>query len=841
LCNCRSLLPKYDELCIFNSTSKCDLIFLTETWLHVNIDDSIINIKNYNLLRNDRDNKRGGGVCIYIHNKHQYKLLEDRCKPKEIEAIWIAVKCIIYCLIYIPPSEQFRLADDINNYLIDNFDTFAMNYPSYNYTILGDFNCFKTDYISSQLSLTMIVDDATRGISLLDKIFISGLTDNINVQVLDPLSTSDHNKILVTYTHEKVNYAHNYKVSYDFRESNLANFMSLIKNSNFLPLLFENNIDKKLDIFYSIVQKCLLHIPQKRIPFSSRDKPWITPVLKNLITNRWNAFREKNFTKYDYLKEKVKKEIQKCKSLYYSNLVNKRKKSVWHVLKEERTKSSIRFTFDGSDKDLAEEINKNLHEILSDPLKSYEIPHKQVEPENITFSVEEVATIVKNINSKKASSDILPSKILILLSECCPQYVTHIFNTIMHNCTWPSNWKKATIIPLPKDRVPNYKNVRPISILSPLNKCLEKLFKSRILPHYIKSIDKCQYGFIPLGSTSSAIIALLNRVLLLLDSPKVIAVSIMSFDFKKAFDKVNHQLLLNKLSNFLPHNFICILASYLKGRQQKVQINTSYSNNCDIDCGVPQGSVLSPILFGLFICDLIDSPTSFCFKYADDSTFVVPHYTSETSHEIKDTFDHVENWCKLNKLQLNIKKTQLLTIKKGSISYKTVNNIRPVEEIKLLGITIQNTLKWNSHVITTIKSASQSLYLIRKCRNILNHSQLVILYNSFILSKVCYAAPAWAYLPHYLKQCLIKIYKRCHRIICGNECKENCLKNPIEHCEKMAFKHFLNITRHPNHPLRNLLPDTLPTSKRLLLPIMKTERYRNSFIPKMTLLYNSLF
>jgi len=804
------------------------------------VNDSIINISDYDLYRDDRCHKRGGGVSIYSHKKHRSTVLCDLDKPKEIEAKWVAVNSIIYCLIYIPPSAQYKLAEEINKYIIENYDAFNSAYPNYENILLGDFNCFNVDFIMSQLSLTMIVEGATRGNSLLDKIFVSDHKEGTNVEILDPLHNSDHNKLLVTLQGKEVlEVCH--KRLYDFRQSNLDDFILRIQNSNFNALLFNEDVNFKVEEFYKIIMKSLSLIPQKQIALSNRDKPWMTPVLKDIITKRWNAYKSRDYNKYEHLKSKVKEEIQKSKRRYYSKLINKPKKSVWNVIKAESVKTSTRFAFDGTDKQLATAINENLEKILHDSTKSYIIPPEIIEKEHITFTEEEVIRALENIDPRKTSSDLLPSKIIILLSNCCPQYITHIFNTSIQSYTWPSRWKKATIIPLPKDRIPKYDNVRPISILSPLNKCLEKLFKSRILPHYIKSIDKCQFGFIPSGSTSAAIIALLNKVLSLLDLPNIKAVSIISFDFKKAFDKVNHQLLLNKLSRFLPHNFIHVLSSYLEGRTQRVQINSSFSSECDIDCGVPQGSVLSPLLFGLFINDLVDSPLSFCFKYADDSTFVVPHYTNEISPDIKHTFDHVASWCQNNKLDLNVKKTQLLIIKKQSVSYNPVNGIKNTNHIKLLGVIIQENLKWNSHIISTIKSASSSLYLIRKCRNILTHNQLVILYNSYILSKLCYAAPAWMFIPKSLQAHVIKLYKRSHKAICGEQCKENCLQNPLDHQQRMSFSLFKNILQQKNHPLKSLFPPILRNTKKLLMPKIRTDRFRNSFIPQMTLLYNSTF
>jgi len=839
LCNCRSLIPKFDELCAFNATNKADIIFLTETWLHDSVKDNIISIPKYSVFRNDRVGKRGGGVCAYIYNECNFLNLCDTNKPKEIEAIWVIVNEIIFCLIYIPPCYQHVLHDEINQYIIENFDNFNTTYPNYCNVCLGDFNCFKTDFLSSQLSLEMIVKSATRGNSLLDKVFVANFEGSHYVETFDPLGSSDHNMLFITLD-KVISYKKISKMVFDLRASNVARFISEVNHSDFSALLEAHNVNNKLLAFYNIISNCMKVIPIKKTYASKCDKAWITPILKLLITQRWNAYRQRNFEKYEYLKQKVKREIDKSKKAHYSQLLSEGKNSMWSILKENSAKSTSTFTFPGTDIELAEAIKTNLQKITHQPEKSYHVPLYFNPDEEITFSHEEVQKALLEINVKKASNDPIPSTLIRVLSCCCSLPITHIFNSVMTSKIWPDQWKCANIIPIPKDKTPNYQNIRPISILSALNKCLEKLFKTRLLPYFLTHIDPNQFGFVPMGSTTSAIIALVNKVTLSLDEPTTKAVSIISFDFSKAFDKVDHQLLLNKLSPILPHSFVCILASYLKDRKQRVQINNKYSNFCDIDCGVPQGSVLSPLLFGLFIKDLKSTPKSFCIKYADDSTFVIPHTTLDITDDIKQTFYHVSNWCKVNKLDLNIKKTKLLIIEKQPVIYNTVESLIPVTNLKILGVTFQSNFKWTNHVTSIVKSASSSLYLLRKCRSIFTHKQLISLYNSYILSKLCYAAPSYAYLPQSLQRYFIKLFKRSHHVICGNNCNNQCLINPLEQIKKMSYKLFCAVLKNNHHPLHNLMPPTLTHTKKLLVPICRSERRKKTFIPQMVTLYNLL-
>ena len=223
----------------------------------------------------------------------QYSVLSDVDKPIDIEAIWLTINCIITCLIYIPPRVQFSHQIERSEYVVKTFDSYTAIHTKHSIILLGDFNCFDTDFIVSQLSLSMIISDATRGSSILDKVFVSKPVVRFEVNVLDPLSSSDHNKISISFD-LPVEYQYQYREVYDFRNSFLLNFADLIRQANFNSMLKSKSIDEKVDIFYNIVKVSMKFIPKKRVKISTKDKQWITPVLKLLITKSWNAFWGKN-------------------------------------------------------------------------------------------------------------------------------------------------------------------------------------------------------------------------------------------------------------------------------------------------------------------------------------------------------------------------------------------------------------------------------------------------------------------------------------------------------------------------------------------------------------------
>ena len=163
----------------------------------------------------------------------------------------------------------------------------------------------------------------------------------------------------------------------------------------------------------------------------------------------------------------------------------------------------------------------------------------------------------------------------------------------------------------------------------------------------------------------------------------------------------------------------------------------------------------------------------------------------------------------------------------------------PVSHLKLLGVTIENNLKWDKHIQSTIKAASSSLYLLRKCHKIFNKQQLIMLYNSFVLSKLCYAASAFISLPQKHCRPFKKLQTRVHFIICGYDCDEKCLIDPADQKLNIAKNLFAKALSEKQHPLNCLMPRMLTYSKKLCVPLSRSDRYRKSFLPHMTILFNS--
>ena len=310
---------------------KPEVFCITETWLNDTVEDNLLRLSDYNIYRNDRLNRRGGGTAIFIRHglDHERKMLPSNITDL-VEATLIDIKVcktLILC-IYIPPDIPIKILKILNDKIVFFLDDALANKSDYKTIITGDFNHFNTCTLCDDLDLIDIVRRPTRMNSTLDHILISAQLSDIysenNVQYDSPIGASDH--LLLTATPYGKTWRNNdrqYHKVYDLRNSNLLNLMNAASTIDWLgPLKNLKCVDSMWREFHSCLSE-LLHrfIPCKTIVITDKDKEWMTPITKGLINDRWKAFREKNWTRYNFLKGKVKEEIEKAKKITATKLM----------------------------------------------------------------------------------------------------------------------------------------------------------------------------------------------------------------------------------------------------------------------------------------------------------------------------------------------------------------------------------------------------------------------------------------------------------------------------------------------------------------------------------------
>ena len=403
---------------------------------------------------------------------------------------------------------------------------------------------------------------------------------------------------------------------------------------------------------------------------------------------------------------------------------------------------------------------------------------KERNESSMFLSPVDVNEVLRTVNtcSNKTSTDYDEMSMSLVKNIICDVITpfTYICNLSFENSMFPDKMKVAKVVPLFKSGSQNhFTNYRPVSLLPQFSKVLEKLFDVRLQ----KFIDKynvlhdSQYGFRSNRSTSLALMELIEEICTEIDNKNVtIGVFI---DLKKAFDTIDHKLLLQKLEFYgirgAANEWV---KSYLSCRKQYVQVDEYSSKLRDIICGVPQGSVLGPKLFILYINDLCN--VSNLVKYvlfADDTNiFKSGRNMHELSKEISGEMNKLNVWFNVNKLSLNVSKTHFMVFGKlkhiGNIKI-TINDveIEHVSVTKFLGVLIDEKLNWLDHINKVKSKLSKCIAIIYKARERVNKDALLILYNSLFLPHLSYCCEVWANTYKTNLHKIIILQKRVMRII----------------------------------------------------------------------------
>lgn len=371
--------------------------------------------------------------------------------------------------------------------------------------------------------------------------------------------------------------------------------------------------------------------------------------------------------------------------------------------------------------------------------------------------------------------DHISSRVVKHAIEYLADILAELINCSMQNGVVPNELKIAKVVPIYKTGDTNiFSNYRPISVLPFFSKLFEKAIANRITEYMDKFnvINNCQFGFRKQRSTDMAVIEMIEKITQALDSNSY-AVGIF-LDLSKAFDTVNHTILLSKLEHYGIRGIaLKWFKNYLSDRYQYVSIENFDSRKQKITCGVPQGSILGPILFLLYINDIINSSSILHFiLFADDTNlFYCNKSMEELNRILNDELHSVVSWINANKLTLNIDKTNFIVFKSINKSNPTIsveingNIINRVHNTKFLGVYVDENLAWNAHVSNISKKVSKNIGILYKLRYKLPTAVLLTLYNSLLLPYFSYCNIVWACCYHSRLASLIVLQKRAVRIV----------------------------------------------------------------------------
>ena len=456
------------------------------------------------------------------------------------------------------------------------------------------------------------------------------------------------------------------------------------------------------------------------------------------------------------------------------------------------------------------------------------------------------------LNTNKASGpDGIPSWVLKENADLLAAPVADILNSSFLERRLPTSWKKADITPLPKTSLVSdvNKHLRPISLTLILSKVGEEfVVDGYIKPAVLAKIDQNQYGTVPNSSTVHVLISILHNWYKNTDGNGS-TVRVVLFDFKKAFDLIDHAILMAKLTDYeLPPWVLDWIADFLTDRKQRVKLaHDCCSDWGSVRAGVPQGTKLGPWLFLVMINDINVNGVNL-WKYVDDTSMAETVHKGQPS-AIQFAVDDLVRQAEIDKFQLNETKCkELQTSFSRSVDpfeAVTINN-KPIEVVtsaKLLGLTISNNLKWNAHIENVIKKGASRLYLLRQLKRAKGDpAQLLCFYTTCIRPMSEYACQVFHNgLPEYLSEELEKIQRRALRIIFPDlgyqealkECNIATLHQRRQWLTERLFNEIKDNSLHKLHgllPPCNLSTVALRRKCAFNVPPCRTNRLMNSFI-----------
>ena len=656
-------------------------------------------------------------------------------------------------------------------------------------------NVYSCGYSPVITQPTRVTDNSA---TLIDQIFLNtrGVTSNCKSGII-VTDVSDHYGVFLlancmTQEHSQTeNSPTPYRV---YSENNINQFTNILQSMDLTNIISENSAQLSYDKLHEKLQAAhSLAFPLKiRQGNRKRNKhnPWITPgIIKSCKTKHklLNKARMKNkvkpenenVVKYRKYNDILNKIIKEAKIKYFiSNLEeNKRNsKEVWRLLKMaigrqrsekvgilELLNDNKLYTGKNNIVNIFNEYFINTVEGIRNDIPNSNHDFKRYLPASCSRSIfiepiteTDIITIVKALKEKSSYGyDCISTKLLKRGLPALAAPLTHIINLSIMSGTVPEQLKLAKVIPVHKGSDPKLcNNYRPISLLPSISKIFEKVMYSKLMSffNHTNALYKHQYGFRSGHSTVHPVLHLLNACAQAHNKrPPEHTLGIFC-DLSKAFDVIDHKILLYKLHNMgvrgLALNWF---ESYLSNRKQYVEIENTKSNIKEIKHGVPQGSVLGPLLFLVYVNDINTKYDNNTLCFADDTTiFVTSSNPNELFLKANENLNKSYDWFCANKLKLNIKKTNYMIISphKQNLSNNFVLKIgnecvSQVTSTKFLGINIDEKLNWTAHLSTINKRISHSLMAIRQVKHYLPLSSLKTLYFSLIHPHLLYGIIAW--------------------------------------------------------------------------------------------------
>ncbi len=789
-------------------------------------------IEGYELYVNDHNWKRG--VCLYI--KHGIPCNQVEIFKEYEESVWCEIKLrgsdkLLVGSVYKSPSSNADNTKKLNEML----NQVADKKPSH-LLVMGDMNFPELNWKEgtspdSLMNINTLFMEAVRDSflhqhvtepthyrpgcqpSTIDLILTNEEGMVSNLEHLAPLGASHHTVLKYRFNCYFVQ-GGNQGPKYQYHRADFESMRNEMKNIDWDECIGNMNTSQAWNtVEEKITEQMEKYIPKVRLtgPRSNRKPLWMD---KNAFTKvrkkhqSFNRYKEtlegQVYDVYARARNQAKWECTKIKKQYEAKLAEEAKKNPKAFYKYARSKLKTKATVadlikdDGtkttSEKEKADALNEFFSSVFTkeDMERFPTFEERQVTSilENVNFTEEDVKKKLDKLKvDKSPGPDNLSPRVLKELSSELSYPLFLVFRKSLTESLLPQDWKKSHVTPIhkggSKSKTSNY---RPVSLTAIVCKIMESIVRDALMKHMKENnlLSNCQHGFIPGRSCVTQLLLMMDMWTRILDDHGTIDVTYL--DFRKAFDTVPHERMLKKIEGYgIKGKVLSWIRAFLTGREQRVVVNGAYSKWSPVTSGIPQGSVLGPVLFVLFVNDMPDVVHSTLLMFADDAKVFRRVDSVEESKELQEDLNKLSEWADKWQMEFNIDKCKVMHIGYGNQKqrYSLPKDGQELElqkttEEKDLGVIVDEKLNFSKHVEKKVNVANRILGLIRISYSNLTASSVRRLFKGLVRPHLEYAQTVWS--PLWLKEARLieNVLQRAVKLI--PECKKE--KDDAKRLEK---------------------------------------------------------
>ena len=820
------------------SLQNINLACVTETWLNSTVQNNeILSGEQFNIYRKDRRDGYGGimlAVDMLMRSKRMKNLELANLDHNEIMVIELKPKRqskIAIVVTYRPP-------DDVSDEYLDNFRNVLKNVENSRYKnicIMGDFNLPNFDWttgvpfnnlnraydfyeVFQEHGLVQLVKEPTHVNGNTLDLVLSNFPNRFNsITVEEDAFSSDHYPIEFDIRIKiKPVKAVQAKV-FDFKNADWNKLNTELLDCKLEDCVQENagDVDIASDAWHTKVKNVIDRVLTTKRVKNINSPPWIDNEIQSKSKKKFSLWKKAKRIKSleawaNYRKER--NELRNLVNLKYNNFIQSSTEKIaqnpkvfWKIVKSKNKTKNVpdRLTHErkyfSTTKDRAKAFNDYFYSVfINESHVEDDLPvideFVNLDLCNIYIEKEEVEKLLKEVNASKAGGpDEIPGRILKECSMSLAPSLTMIFNLSLQTGKFPNCWKFANVVPVFKkgerEEVTNY---RPVSLLGIISKIFEKCIHHRVYEGVKDLIHSLQHGFLKGRCTVTQLMEVFNTVEKCLDEGG--QMDIIYLDFAKAFDTVSHRLLCHKLKSFgINGRLLEWFESYLSNRKQRVVLEGIQSEWKNVHSGVPQGSILGPLLFLLYANDMANevSDKTAVAMYADDTKVMRNIVSVNDSIELQRDLDNMGVWSRKWRMKFNVAKCKLLMVTRKDrpidINY-TMNEqvLEKVYSFNDLGIVIDSKLNWQEHVRNKVGKANGTMGLVKRTLGFKAPMRAKkLLYESLVKSSLCYGSVIWNGASKMNLKLIEGVQRRATKYISGNY--EMDYKGRLEECDLLPL------------------------------------------------------